>query len=115
MNRGTEDKKWGMVIHLAALIAVLLPLGLVLGPLFVWLLKRNDSEFLNTQGKNAINFQLTVLLAAFILVVLSVLIRPLMAIALLVGIAGLIFAIIAGIEANKHVTYQYPFSLKLIK
>ncbi len=114
-NRGTEDKKWGMVTHLAALSAIILPIGIVLGPLIVWLLKRNDSRFLDKQGKNAINFQLTVLLAAFVITIFSALFRPLIIVAMLVGVAGLVFAVIAAMKAKQHITYKYPFSLKLLK
>lgn len=114
-NKRADDKKWGMVIHLAALVGLLLPLGVVLGPVLVWLLKRNDSTFLDTQGKNAINFQLTILLVAFVCIILSVLIRPFIIFALLVGLAGLGFAVVAALQANKHETYKYPYSLKLLK
>ena len=115
MNRGTEDKKWGMITHLAAFSALLLPLGIVLGPLIVWLLKRDDSKFLYTQGRNAVNFQLTILSISFVLVIFSVLLRPLIIVAVLVGISGLIFAGIAAMKAKDHITFHYPFSLKLLK
>ena len=115
MNRGEKDKKWGMITHLAAFTAILFPLGIVLGPLIVWLLKRDDSKFLYNQGRNAINFQLTILSISFVLVIFSALIRPLIIIAVLVGIAGLIFAGIAAMKAKDHITFQYPFSLKLLK
>ena len=115
MNRGTEDKKWGMITHLAAFSALLLPLGIVLGPLIVWFLKRGDSKFLYDQGRNAINFQLTILSISFVLVIFSVLLRPLVIVAVLVGISGLIFAGIAAMKAKEHITFRYPFSLKLIK
>ncbi len=110
-----EDRKWGMVIHLAALIGLLLPLGLVLGPLLVWMLKRNDSPFLDEQGKKAVNFQLTILIAAFVLALLSAIIKPLIAIAFVLGIAGLVFAILAGVNVSRGKAYRYPFSLNLIK
>ncbi|HIQ14425.1 MAG TPA: DUF4870 domain-containing protein [Leucothrix sp.] len=88
---------------------------MVLGPLIVWLLKRDDSKFLYNQGRNAINFQLTILSISFVLVIFSVLLRPLIIIAMLVGISGLIFAGIAAMKAKDHITFQYPFSLKLLK
>ena len=115
MNRKTEDKKWGMITHLAAFSAILLPIGLVLGPLIVWFLKRDDSRFLYKQGRNAINFQLTILSISFVIVIFSTLFRPLVIIAVLVGISGLVFAGIAAMKAKQHISYQYPFSIKLIK
>jgi len=115
MNRRAKDKKWGMIIHLAAFSALLFPLGIVLGPLIVWLFKKEDSRFLYKQGRNAINFQLTILIISFIITIFSVLFSPLIILAVLVGILGLAFAAIAATKANKHITYRYPFSLKLIK
>ena len=110
-----DQRKWGMVIHMAALIGLLLPLGLVLGPLLVWMLKKNENEFFNEQGKRAVNFQLTILIAAFVFVLLGSVIRPIFALAFMAGIAGVVFAIIAGVNVNRGDDYQYPFSIKLIK
>jgi hypothetical protein len=107
--------KWGMVIHLSALIGLLLPLGLVLGPLLVWMLKKNDGKFFDEQGKKAVNFQLTILLLAFMFALLGIVIKPLFALAFVTGIAGILFAIIAGINVNSNGDYNYPFSFNFIK
>ncbi len=109
-----NDRKWGAVAHFAALIGLLLPLGLVLGPLLVWILKKNDSPFVERQGKIAINFQLTVLIVTFVLALLGTIIKPLMALAFIAGIAGLIFAGLAGFNVLKGRESNYPWSLKLI-
>ena len=66
----SNDKKWGVAIHLSALVGLLLAPGLVLGPFIVWILKKHDSAYLNDQGKKAINFQLTILLVVFLLLLL---------------------------------------------
>lgn len=111
----SQEKTWGMFIHLAALIGLLLPLGLVLGPLIVWMLKKNDSAFLYQQGQKAVNFQLTILIIAFVIGLLSVVIRPLLAISFVAGLAGLIFAVVAGINVKQGKVAKYPFSIKLIR
>jgi len=67
----TEEKTWAMVAHLSALSGLIFPLGLILGPLLVWLFKRNDSKLVDANGKEALNFQITVLVSSFLLVVLS--------------------------------------------
>lgn len=115
MSKRSEDKKWGMVTHLAALSGILFPLGLVLGPMLVWFLKRNDSNYLDVQGKRAINFQLTILIISFVITIFSVLIKPLIIFAFLAGLVGIIFAIYAAIQANKHANYNYPYALKILK
>ena len=108
------DRKWGATAHFAALIGLLLPLGLVLGPLLVWVLKKNDSAFVDQQGKAAINFQLTVLIVTFALALLGSMIKPLLALAFVAGISGLIFAGLAGFNVLKGRDSNYPWSLKLI-
>ena len=110
-----EQRKWGMAIHMSALIGLLLPLGLVLGPIIVWMLKKNDGEYFDSQGKKAVNFQLTILIAAFLFAVLGTMIKPLFALAFVSGIAGILFAIIAGINVNSKGDYNYPFSFRFIK
>ncbi len=110
----SDDRKWGAIVHFAAFIGLLLPLGLVLGPLLVWALKRNESAFVDQQGKAAINFQLTVLIVTFILAVVGAVIKPLLALAFVAGIAGLIFAGVAGFNVFKGREGNYPWSLKLI-
>lgn len=109
-----NERKWGMAIHMSALIGLLLPLGLVLGPMLVWMLKKNEGEFFNTQGRKAVNFQLTILIAVFIFALLSLMIRPLISLAFMAGLAGIVFAVIAGINVKKGSDYNYPFSFKFL-
>jgi len=115
MSKRSEDKKWGMVTHLAALSGLFFPLGLVLGPMLVWFLKRNDSNYLDIQGKRAINFQLTILITSFVITIFSVILKPLIIIAFLVGLVGIFFAVYAAMQANKHANYNYPYSLRILK
>ncbi|HEC04728.1 MAG TPA: DUF4870 domain-containing protein [Thiothrix sp.] len=110
-----DDKKWGMVAHLSALAGIIFPLGIVLGPLIVWLLKRNEGKFIDDQAKEALNFQITVVIISFVLVVLAAAFKPFMILAAIVGIAGLIFAVIAGLKAKEGEKYRYPFSFRFIK
>ena len=106
---------WGMLCHLAALSGFIgIPLGNVLGPLIVWMIKKNDSPFVDDQGKESLNFQITVLIA---LVVSFVLIFVVIGFLLIfaVGITALVFTIIGAVKANKGIAYRYPFALRLIK
>jgi hypothetical protein len=110
-----DEKKWGAVMHISALLGLLLAPGLVLGPFIVWFLKKQDSEYLNLQGKKAINFQLTILIAVFLLLMLSIIIRPIFAVAFMVGITGIVFAIMAGVSTYKEGDFNYPFSFNILK
>jgi uncharacterized protein len=109
-----DAKMWAMLCHLSALSAFIIPFGSVLGPLIVWQIKKNEYPIVDDQGKEALNFQITTLIAAiisFVLIFVAIGIALLIA----VGIASLVFTIIAAIKANNGETYRYPFTLRLIK
>ncbi|MBK8284996.1 MAG: DUF4870 domain-containing protein [Ahniella sp.] len=111
----TQDAKtWGMIAHLSALSGFIVPFGSILGPLIVWQMKKAESPFVEDQGKEALNFQITALIAMLICIVLMFVVIGLL-LAPLVGIAILVFTIIGGVKANNGETYRYPFALRLIK
>ena len=112
----TKDAKmWAMLCHLAALAGYIgIPFGNILGPLIVWLIKKDEFTFVDDQGKEALNFQISMTIYA---IVSSVLICIGVGIFLLiaVGIVNLIFIIIAAIKANAGVAYRYPLCIRLVK
>lgn len=110
-----EEKTWAMATHLSALSGLIFPLGLVLGPLLVWLFKRHDSKLVDENGKEAINFQITVLAASFLFVILSVALKLFLILAFIVGIGGLALAVYGGIKTKQTGTYTYPFAIRLLK
>jgi uncharacterized Tic20 family protein len=120
---GTESqaRTWNMLCHLSALAGFIIPFGNILGPLLVWQIKKNEIPSVNVHGKAALNFQITVTLAAFVGVVVAVILSffcvgfLLVPLVILIGLAGLVFAIIAGIKANNGEDYKYPFSFQIIK
>ncbi|MCC6211207.1 MAG: DUF4870 domain-containing protein [Burkholderiales bacterium] len=110
-----DEQNWAMFCHLAALIGFVVPFGNVIGPLVVWLIKRNEMPLVDTHGKEALNFQITVSIAFLICVPLMfVLIGiPLM---VAVGLAALILTIMAAVKiSNGNLDYQYPFAIRLLK
>ena len=103
-----------MFAHLASLVGIVIPLGTILGPLVVWLVKKDTMPFVDDQGKEAVNFNITVLIAVIVSGLLTlVLIGFVLLFA--VGIAWLVLTIMAAIKANEGVAYRYPFALRLIK
>jgi uncharacterized protein len=109
-----DARLWGMFAHLSALAGYIIPLGNFVGPLIVWMTKKQEHPFVDDQGKESLNFQITVLLALLVLsptvcIGIGLIILP------IIGVAALIFVIIAGIKANEGVAYRYPFALRLIK
>ena len=111
-----------MLCHLSALAGFIgIPLGNVLGPLIVWQIKKNEYLSVDVHGKASLNFQITVMIALLVtvaamfvgmLICIGWLLLP---VVILIGLAGLIFPIIAGIKANNGEDYKYPWSLELIK
>jgi len=109
-----EESNWAMIAHLSALAGLVLPLvGNVLGPLIVWLTRRDQSAFVADQAKEALNFNITVWLAG---VVCGVLIWALIGILLLfvLGAYWLVMTIIAAVKASEGVSYRYPVTLRLV-
>ena len=109
-----EDKQWGLFAHLSSLAGLIIPFGNILGPLIIWQVKKDSLPFAADQGKEALNFNITIAIAAIIcglltLVLIGFLLLP------LVGLAWLIFTIIGAMKANNGEAYRYPFTLRLIK
>jgi uncharacterized Tic20 family protein len=109
-----DARMWGMLAHLSCLAGFIIPFGHVLGPLIIWLIKKNEIPFVNDQGKEALNFQITVAIAALISSPLICTGIGIIVPALIV-LAGLIFGIIGGVKANSGIAYRYPWALRLIK
>jgi uncharacterized Tic20 family protein len=109
-----DARQWAMFAHLSALVGFVIPFGNVIGPLVVWLMKKDTMPFVDDQGKESLNFQITVTIAA---VVCMALIVVLIGIPLLfvVGLVALVLTIIAAVKANEGTAYRYPFTLRLIK
>jgi uncharacterized protein len=86
-----------------------------LAPLIIWLIKKDDHEFVDSQGKSALNWQISVVIYFFV----SMLLIPLMGIGILlmwaVSIANLIFCIVAALKARDGVAYSYPLAIKFLK
>ena len=109
-----EARQWAMFCHFAAFLGLVFPFGNLLGPLIVWQLKKDMDPFVDQQGKEALNFQLTFSLAMMICGVLAwILIGfPLM---VLVSVVALVLVVIAGIRANEGKPYRYPFCWRIVR
>ena len=110
-----DEQNWAMICHLSALAGFVIPFGNLIGPLVVWLMKKDTMPLVDQHGKEALNFQITVTIAALVCVLLMLVIIGVFLI-FIVGIGALVMTIIAGIKvANGDLGYKYPFALRLIK
>jgi hypothetical protein len=102
-----DERTMAMLAHLLALFAS------ILGPLLIYLLKKDESAFVRHHGAEALNFSISVLIA---LVASGILTIVLIGIVLLpiVGVAALVFHIMAAVAASKGEWYRYPLSIRFI-
>ena len=109
-----EERTMGMVAHLISLIGFVIPFGNVIGPLVIWLMKKDTMPFVEDQAKESLNFNITIAIAA---IVCSLLMLVLIGFVLLpiVAIAWIVLTIMAAMKANAGEMYRYPFTLRLIK
>ncbi len=109
-----QSRNWGMACHLSALAGYIIPFGNIIGPLVVWLIKKDEFQFVNSQGKESLNFQLSMTIYAL---VSAVLIFVIIGIPLLIalGLANLILVILAAVKASSGEPYQYPATIRFIK
>jgi len=110
-----DSRLWGTLCHLSALAGCVIPFaGCVVGPLVVWLLKREEFPFVDDQGKEAVNFQITMLIAG-VVAFMSVFVLIGFVLLPAVGLFDLVMIVIASMKANEGERYRYPVSLRLIK
>ncbi|MCC6596830.1 MAG: DUF4870 domain-containing protein [Rhodanobacteraceae bacterium] len=116
-----DERTWALMGHLSAFTAFVTGgLGSMLGPLVVWLIKRDTMPFVADQAKEALNFNITVFIIGCVLVLFSIvtfgiglLLAWPLGIALFIG--WVVLTILAAIKANEGVAYRYPWTLRLVK
>jgi uncharacterized Tic20 family protein len=111
-----NERQWAMGCHLIGLCGVIVPLpaaGLI-GTLVLWLLKREDGFFIDDQGKESLNFQISLLIYAFACLLLTfigiglLLLFPL-------AVFGFVCIIMAAIKASEGSAFRYPACIRLVK
>ncbi len=110
-----DAKMWGTFCHLSAVSGFVgVPFGWILGPLIIWLIKKDEIDFVNEEGKEALNFQLTVLIG-FAIGAVTTCIG--IGVFILVGVAimDLIFIFIASVKVNTGQHYKYPINIRFFK
>src|SRR4249919_885511 len=124
-NIPAEQRQWAMFAHLSAIAGAIVTSGVggwgtFLGPLIIWLMKKESMPFVEDQAKEALNYNITiaiVFLALWVLVFITIGIGLVIAVPawIVIGIAWLVFTIIAAVKSNEGTAYRYPFSWRLVK
>lgn len=111
-----EDKTMAMLVHLLGAFTGFL------GPLIIWLMKKDSSAFIDKEGKTALNWQITLIIAYVGLMILSVIASKILGILaclfsiliLVMFVGNFVLCILGGLKAKEGTPYSYPFSLKLL-
>ena len=109
-----EVRQGAMLCHLAAFLGFVFPFGSVVGPLILWQMKKEKDAFIDDQGKEALNFQITVAIAWMACIVLAFAVVGFFLMFAL-AIATVVLTIIGSIKANKGIAYRYPLTWRVVK
>jgi uncharacterized Tic20 family protein len=108
-----EARNWAMGAHIAALAGLIVPFGNLIGPLVVWLVKRDESALVDREGKESLNFQISMTIYMFVsaLLILVLIGLPLL---FVVAIVDLVLTIVAASKASNGVPYRYPMTIRFL-
>lgn len=119
----SQERTWGMAAHLSALV-MFVGLPSLLGPLVVWLVKKDESAFVDDQGKESLNFNLSIFLYSVVAGILMVIIGivtlglgliVLVPLVLVAAVAWLVLTIVAAVRAADGQAYRYPLTIRFVK
>jgi len=113
-STSSEIRTWCVLCHASALLGLFFHfLGHLLGPLIVWLLKRDLSPEIDANGKESLNFQISMLIYDAIAAILCIV---LIGIPILIAlwVLNTVFVIIASVKTSEGKLYRYPFTIRFI-
>jgi uncharacterized Tic20 family protein len=114
ISQSGNVRTWCVACHLSALAGFVIPgFGHILGPLLVWLIKRGESSEIDAHGKEALNFQISMLIYNLVSGVLCLVLIGFALLALL-HILNVVFVIIAALKTSEGQMYRYPLTIRLI-
>jgi uncharacterized Tic20 family protein len=110
-----DEKLWATLCHLSALVGFVFPVfGNIVGPLVFWILKKDQMPLVDVNGKEALNFQISMSIYAL---VAAALVWVLIGIPLLfmIALADLILIVMASVKTSEGTPFRYPLTIRLIK
>ena len=108
-----DERTWAMLCHFSAFAGLIFPFGNFLAPLIIWLIKKDELPFIDDQGKEVLNFQISMVIYMIIAGILCII---LIGIPILIGmiVFNFIITIIATVNANDGKYYRYPITIHFI-
>lgn len=116
LSEGEKNARmWGMFCHLSALVGFLgIPFGFLLGPLVIWLIKGREHPFIDANGKEGLNFQISMTIYGLLSIPLCFIFIGFLALAALL-IVDIVCIILASVKANSGETFHYPITIRFVK
>ena len=108
-----QEKTMGMLCHLLALAGYIIPFGNIIGPLIIWLIKKDESAYVSKNGKLSLNFQISVTIYALVAGLLTVILIGI-PILIAVMVFNVVMIILASVKVNKGEEFKYPLSITFI-
>jgi uncharacterized Tic20 family protein len=108
------ERNWAMICHLSAFAGFFFPFGGIIGPLICWLSKKDESAWVDLNGKNSLNFQLSMLLYIVLAIPLFFIIIGIPIVMILITLK-VICIIIASVKAAKGELFKYPLLIPFIQ
>ena len=122
---GQSERQWAALAHASALLGAVITgtwfgWGCFIGPLVIWLAKRDSMPFVAVQAREALNFNITAVLVGLVLGLFTLVtfgIGALLAVplALIVGLGWLIWVLVATVKTHDGQDWRYPFMLRLVR
>ena len=109
-----EEKQMAMLCHLSSFALYVVPFGNIIGPLVVWLMKKEESEYVNEHGKECLNFSLSWWIWMFCCIPLAFIVVGVLGFIAL-PIMHIVCTIIAAVRSNDGQDYRYPMTIRFIK
>jgi uncharacterized protein len=117
-----KARTWTMLCHLSALIILLgIPFGNILGPFIVWLFKKNEYPSVDEQGRESMNFQISMSIYAAITLLIAIGLTPFLIgilfypVVAAIAALDIILTIVATVRASDNISYHYPLALRILK
>jgi uncharacterized Tic20 family protein len=109
-----SERNWAMLCHLSAFAGFFFPFGGIIGPLIFWLTRKDESHWVDWNGKGSLNFQISMLLYMVLAIPLCIIIVGI-PIIIFIGILKVICIIIASVRSAKGEEFRYPLSIPFIQ
>ncbi len=109
-----EERTWAMFAHLSALGGHIVPFGHIILPLVIWLIKKDQMPLVDKEGKESINFQISITIYGVIAGLLCIILIGFFLLAAL-WIFDIVAVIIASIKTYEGNSFRYPLTIRFLK